>query len=100
MRNRQAENGRGGGGISLLVGCRLEARLLGRVRPVAALVMYGQMHQIAQDKQAMSFIRAIIALIWLPNESDLVAEIRVVRGPALMNFLPLVIKVACLRGDD
>ena len=48
----------------------------------------------------MSFIRAIIALIWLPNESDLVAEIRVVRGLALMNFLPLVIKVACLRGDD
>ena len=65
-----------------------------------ATVMYGQMHQIAQDKQAMSFIRAIIALIWLPNESDLVVEIRVVRGPALMNFLPLVIKVACLRGDD
>lgn len=48
----------------------------------------------------MSFIRAITALIWLPNESDLAAEIRVVRGPALMNFLPLVIKVACLRGDD
>lgn len=79
---------------------QLEARLLGRVRAVVATVMYGQMHQIAQDKQAMSFIRAIIALIWLPNESDLVAEIRVVRGPALMNFLPLVIKVACLRGDD
>lgn len=98
----QARSGREGGrgGISLLVGGRLEAPLFGRVRPVAAIVMYGQMHQIAQDKQAMSFIRAIIALIWLPNESDPVAEIRVVRGPALMNFLPLVIKVACLRGDD
>ena len=74
--------------------------LLGRVWWTPAPVMYGQMHQIAQDKQAMNFIRAIIALIWLPNESELVAEIKVVRGPALMNFLPLVIKVACLRGND
>lgn len=48
----------------------------------------------------MSFISAIIALIWLPNESELVAEIKVVRGAALMNFLPLVIKVGCLRGRD
>lgn len=48
----------------------------------------------------MNFIRAIIALIWLPNESDPVAEIKVVRGAALMNFLPLVIKVGCLRSND
>lgn len=39
-----------------------------------------------------------MALIWLPNESDPAAQIKVVRAAALMNFLPLVIKAACLRG--